>query len=237
MESDDDDNVCGLAFMFDAQHHKALQTYELENNIKVSIKMISDTPGHVQSGQYLWPAAISASNYLIENWQNLRSVNVLELGAGCGFTGIVARKLQQKDDISGSSRVIFTDYDPGALTLINENIELNGLSSTETNYMRWGEAVPDEIRAMHRYPMEGFNLIVGADLLYCLGVVQPLFTTVAAILAQDGKFLLVTSFGLDNSIESEINDACRSRCLVREEKIALDENNGICRVELYFRTE
>jgi hypothetical protein len=45
-------------------------------------KAIDDNPGFVQSGQYVWPAAEFAANFLIEKWCDLKSRTVLELGAG-----------------------------------------------------------------------------------------------------------------------------------------------------------
>eukprot|EP01036_Dinobryon_divergens_P045029 gene45029-60118_t len=69
--------------------------------------MIDSEPGHIQSGQYLWPAAQSLSQYLIDNWLALESDVIIELGAGCGLTGLVASKL------SNNAHIILTDYDYG----------------------------------------------------------------------------------------------------------------------------
>ena len=83
----------------------------LHNNINISIRTIGDKPGHVQSGQYLWPASIDASNYIIDNWDLIKTDKVLELGAGCGLTGLVISKLPHV------TSVVFTDYDNGTLSL------------------------------------------------------------------------------------------------------------------------
>lgn len=71
----------------------------------------------VQSGHYVWPAAPALSAYLADHLVDdgrgrrltPRRGAVLELGAGCGLAGLVAAQL------AGTTAVIFTDHDPGAL--------------------------------------------------------------------------------------------------------------------------
>lgn len=93
-------------------------------SIEIQLRCIDGEPGHVQSGQYIWPAAEALSRYLCENWDALQSSCVVELGAGCGMAGITAAKLGGE----GTS-VVFTDHDLGAVRLLEENAELNGVRS------------------------------------------------------------------------------------------------------------
>lgn len=104
-----------IGFMFDASHQKIDLLVELNGNIIVNLRTIGTDPGHKQSGQYLWPAASFLANYLIDHWEELGPKSlVCELGSGCGLSGIAAVLL-------GADRIIFTDYDSGALTLIKGN--------------------------------------------------------------------------------------------------------------------
>ena len=117
----DEDDYSALGFMFDAQHkriEKVISFSEHGNDLLVdftiALQIIGEDPGHVQSGQYLWPAAKAASLHLMQNWDTIRStelksretnsrgdrelesevmISALELGAGCGLSGIIASKL------------------------------------------------------------------------------------------------------------------------------------------------
>ncbi len=190
-----EDDLDSIGFMFDAQHRKVVKTIEFCGGITITFKLIGDQPGHVQSGQYLWPAATAAGYHLIEHWEILKSENVIELGSGCGVTGLVSSKLSE------TKSVIFTDYDPGSLELIKENISLNENDRTAVcseHLLEWGQPVPESVKQQHQYPQQGFKLILGSDLLYCMGVVEPLFRTVDELLcAEGGVFMLTTSFALD----------------------------------------
>eukprot|EP01041_Mallomonas_annulata_P014138 gene14138-30103_t len=117
-----------IGFMFGTQTSKVVNNFQFPL-FSIQIRMIDSEPGHIQSGQYLWPAAQSLSQYLIDNWLALESDVIIELGAGCGLTGLVASKL------SNNAHIILTDYDYGALTLLQENIELNNNNFLHTSVL------------------------------------------------------------------------------------------------------
>lgn len=188
----DEADLCAIGFMFDAEHSREVRKISFASNIDVSLRTIGDKPGHVQSGQYLWPAAIAAGNYLIENWDKISSDQIIELGAGCGLAGIVASKLP------GVQHVVWTDYDHGSLQLISENVDDNcSFGSYHTHFLEWGKPISVDVRQENCYPADGFKLVVGTDLIYCKEVIEPLFRTVAELLHQNGIFVLVSSFSLD----------------------------------------
>src|SRR2546423_2458950 len=74
-------------------------------------------------GMLLWPSAVALSAWLAENWREITGRRVLELGAGAGLPGIVARWL--------GADVCQTDYLPGALALAERNSELDGGACNE----------------------------------------------------------------------------------------------------------
>ena len=123
-KEEDDDDLClgAIGFMFDAQHARCTKHLHFDDNIHLEIRLIGEDPGHVQSGQYLWPAAAFTAKYLIQHWDTLHATTVVELGAGVGVAGLVASKLP------GCRKVVLTDYDPGAIQLLQENMALNGAS-------------------------------------------------------------------------------------------------------------
>lgn len=186
---DEDENLHSIGFMFDAYHEKIVSTVTITSEITIKLKTIGDQPGHKQSGQYLWPAARALSIYISKNWIELTSSMIIELGAGCGLSGLTSAFL------SGVKEVIFTDYDYGTLTLIEDSIKLNSPPcKTTVSFLEWGKA--NEI--LHTF--HG-NLIIGSDLIYSKDVVKPLLSTVKLILQEqcineDSKFILATSFSL-----------------------------------------
>lgn len=139
-------------------------------------------------------------------------VDIVELGAGCGLCGLVCAKLI---DLSISTRmyapsdeirIILTDYDPGSLSLLGENIELNGLkaASDTTNRpvmvvedLKWGDCV-QSLKRRDTSESDNSVLVVGSDLIYCDAVIKPLFTTVHSTLSGRGRFLLSFSFDIGN---------------------------------------
>ena len=138
------------------------------------------------------------SNHLISDWSSLQNQLVCELGAGCGLVGIVAAML-------GAKEVLFTDYDPGALQLIEDNIKANcsPVGVYLVRAFRWG----DEVTALSS---SSSDLLLGADLLYCVEVVEPLFLSVVQLLSSRGVFILATSFSLGENIDAEV-----ARCTVK----------------------
>jgi predicted nicotinamide N-methyase len=195
-----DDELCSLGFMFDACHQRETRAVILKGDLVLQIRTIGDRPGHLQSGQYIWPASIAAANYIINRWDSLQCKTVLELGSGCGITGIALSKME------GVQSVIMTDYDLGSLQLISENIQLNGNSDSSSSraissshYLEWGAPIPPAIQQLPLFPLDGFRLVVGADLVYSKDVIPALLRTVHSLLHKSlGVFILVSSFRLSD---------------------------------------
>jgi len=194
-----DDDLCSLGFMFDAFHQRETRTVSLKRDLVLQVRTIGDRPGHLQSGQYIWPASIAAANYIINRWDSLQCKTVLELGSGCGITGIALSKME------GVQSVIMTDYDLGSLQLISENIQLNGNSDSSSraisssHYLEWGAPIPPAIQQLPLFPPDGFRLVVGADLVYSKDVIPALLRTVHSLLHKSlGVFILVSSFRLSD---------------------------------------
>lgn len=195
--------MCSLGFMFDACHQRETREVSLKGDLVLQVRTIGDRPGHLQSGQYIWPASIAAANYLIHHWDSLQCNAVLELGSGCGITGIALSKMK------GVQSVIMTDYDLGSLQLISENIQLNGnddnISShviSSSHYLEWGAPISPTIQQLPLFPPQGFRLVVGADLVYSKDVIPALLRTVRSLLHESlGVFVLVSSFRLSDVSE------------------------------------
>lgn len=96
-------------------------------------------------GLMLWASAIALADAIPDTPGRL-----LELGAGVGLAGLAARQKGWE--------VVQTDYDPRALELCETNAQRNGVTGIEVRIGDWREW-PEELLA-------GFDLVIGADILY-----------------------------------------------------------------------
>ena len=155
-------NILFFSFMFDTAHHKDIETFSfssitssssdtttaatMHEDFHVDLTMIKGEPGHVQSGQYLWPAARFAVDWMASHAQALLLLqsddslletslpnnavksssssqgappllSIVELGAGCGLTGLGVCQICPQRVHS----VVLTDRDYGSLQLLDEN--------------------------------------------------------------------------------------------------------------------
>lgn len=103
---------------------------------------------HDLYGFLLWEAAIGLAQHVTDQAQQIHGKQVLELGAGVGLPGLVARSL--------GAIVRQTDYQADALVLAQWNAQQNGIEGIETFLADWRN---------WRHPPR-YDLILGADILY-----------------------------------------------------------------------
>lgn len=195
-----DEDYSDIGFMFSSNHSRTEKIIEFSDARvgTIYLQLIGEDPGHVQSGQYLWPAAEAASLHLIDIWNSISRpfMKVVELGAGCGLTGIVASKLCNVDQ-----HILFTDYDYGSLEIINNNAERNLIHGQySVQNIKWGLEIDATMQNQ-------FDIIIGSDLLYSVDIVMPLFQSVYDLMStgnNNGIFILVSSFDVGQNIEDEI---------------------------------
>jgi predicted nicotinamide N-methyase len=75
------------------------------------------------------------ANYLV-NYEDLNGKVILELGAGCGLTGIIAAKYYNL------GALVSTDFDINVLNQLEENFKLNFDTSSDnvsTEYCDWND--------------------------------------------------------------------------------------------------
>ena len=92
----------------------------------------------------------------------------LELGCGSGLVGLAA--------LAAGWQVTFSDYVPQAVELARENAARNGLAGARGLVFDWRTP-----------PGEQFPFIVAADVTYDRTNIEPLLTTLAAMLAPEGE--------------------------------------------------
>lgn len=94
----------------------------------------------------MWPSAVVLSSWLLANPSILSNKMIIELGSGCGLTGLVAARIvseSQKrhiynnknnvtEKIATKHQIILTDFNTKVLKNIDRNIALNELNNVAT---------------------------------------------------------------------------------------------------------
>jgi predicted nicotinamide N-methyase len=119
----------------------------------------------------LWPGArMLAKAVLREPWPE--GAEALELGCGLGLPGVVA--------LARGLRVTFSDYDPAALEFAAHNARLNGFDEFRALRLDWRNP-PEDLRV---------PVVLGSDLVYEVGSVEPLAGLIRRVLLPWGLCLL-----------------------------------------------
>ncbi|GMF09174.1 unnamed protein product [Phytophthora lilii] len=239
MEDGTEGMLTDVGFMFDACLEKVTCRYDYGANAAVSVLLTyaKEEPGALQSGHYVWPAAPALCEYLAAHRDAIPGGNVVELGAGCGLTGLAVAQLRP------DATVIFTDHDPGVLKVIEHNAgqQERTQATCLTQSLRWGPDGAQEIEALEKLQSGPVGrkrvteLIVGSDVIYAREVVPLLFWTVDRLLSPGGVFLMCSSFGYDDETESEI-DAQSAKYGLKREIVQCSLNQGGTRIQCFTRT-
>ncbi|KAH9805225.1 methyltransferase 12 domain-containing protein [Citrus sinensis] len=136
------------------------------------------------TGLMLWESAHLMAAVLARNPTIVAGKKVLELGCGCG--GICSMVAAGSADF-----VVATDGDSIALDLLAQNVTANlkppFLAKLITKRLEWGNR--DHIEAIKEENNEGFEVILGTDVLYIPEAILPLFATAKELIASSNKGL------------------------------------------------
>lgn len=124
-------------------------------------------------GLLLWESARALAEVLAENREMVAGRTVLELGAGVGMPGIIARAL-------GAAAVRQTDHSSESLALCRANAEENGVEGIEVALANW-DAWTDA---------RTYDLIIASDVIYERAAHAPLAAILDRNLASGGRALL-----------------------------------------------
>ncbi|XP_047432487.1 protein N-lysine methyltransferase METTL21A isoform X1 [Mugil cephalus] len=126
----------------------------------------------------VWDAAVVTCMYLELGGVELKGRRVIELGAGTGLVGIVAALM--------GAHVIITDREP-ALDFLSANVKTNlpadCRGSAVVSELSWGEG-------LERFPPGGFDLVLGADIVYLEDTFAPLLRTLEHLCSDTTAVLL-----------------------------------------------
>uniref|UniRef100_A0A1A7XHI9 Protein N-lysine methyltransferase METTL21A n=2 Tax=Iconisemion striatum TaxID=60296 RepID=A0A1A7XHI9_9TELE len=125
----------------------------------------------------VWDAAVVMCVYLEMGKVELKGKRVIELGAGTGLVGIVAALL--------GGLVTITDREP-ALDFLSANVKANlapDSKSVVVSELTWGEG-------LDHYPAGGYDLVLGADIIYLEDTFQALMQTLEHLCSDTTVVLL-----------------------------------------------
>jgi predicted nicotinamide N-methyase len=170
----------------------------LPQDLTITVQKIDEYPGASQSGYHLWPGANQLTQYLCKNWSTLSTSRVCEMGCGCGLATLGVAALGAVDN--SCEFMLATDGDQKILDKVLESAKYTtnetgtALLPIETCRMKWGEDL-EQLQEMGY--ANTFNLVIGSDLIYSDGLIEPLLQTVFQLLNKDDEnacFLLCYSF-------------------------------------------
>ena len=123
-------------------------------------------------GFLLWESAVMLAEWLVNNPTLVKNRSILELGAGVGLAGLVARSLR--------GNVWLTDHRADLLELAAHNARQNYLAPPQQFVADW-QAWDHETR---------YDLILGADILYERAMHRHLLPIFRQNLAPGGRLVL-----------------------------------------------
>jgi predicted nicotinamide N-methyase len=116
----------------------------------------------------LWPSAVMLAEFVLIG-PSSEGIRAVELGCGIGLVSIAAAMR--------GMRVTATDYDEDALEFARRNAEMNGAVLEDCRLLDYRED----------YEGPGYEVILGADLLYEKEKCEPLARWIAQALADEGR--------------------------------------------------
>ncbi|KAK9131239.1 hypothetical protein Sjap_011726 [Stephania japonica] len=130
------------------------------------------------TGLMLWESARLMYVVLAENPSIVARRRVLELGCGCsGICSMIAARY--------ADLVVATDGDAKVLDLLNQNVSLNleesVLHKLVTRRLEWGNK--DDIQEIKQINSNGFEVIIGTDVVYVAEAISPLFETARELIS------------------------------------------------------
>jgi predicted nicotinamide N-methyase len=182
-----------------------------------------DWGGSASTGAAVWNGANMAIWYLEHGLpaNALNGAKTVELGAGIGFTSLVANAL-------GATDVTITDGDPDVLKLAEKNIDLNvektQLSQIKTARLRW--STEDETPFLTSERPTDYIFI--SDCTYKKAAWKDLMGTVQRLSGPETKTILSMEPRNVGEVEGVLAEARAQGLTVSEERLPVDAKKTQC---------
>ena len=173
-------------------------------------------------GYLMWPSAVVLSRYLSTNPHELLDKSVLEIGAGCGLTGLVAAQIkaaQEKQNHRTVSMptpaVLLTDFNKVVVKNCQQNIVLNGLEgiakAEELDFYKQDSSRNGWLDSVSGgSPRDQVDLILAADVICQKDDALATARTLHCALKPGGKALVVSADSQHRFGVEHLEDACHA---------------------------
>ena len=210
------------------------ETGNNEDGITILINQVTDRQSAQKDvGFVMWPSAVVLSRWLVSNPTVLRGKKVLELGAGCGLTGLVAAKIIQNNkklddmelntsgtkistptEVFNAGGVILTDFNETVVSNLRGNISLNNLDDVATaENLDFYQQDPS---GKGWFTMDGVKHMELADIILAADVIcQPddafaLARSIASALRDKCKAIVVSADSKHRFGVEKFEEACKT---------------------------
>lgn len=136
-------------------------------------------------GLRIWEAGYYLAEFLLANPHLVQGKKVLELGAGCGLTGLACCQ-------AGAEAVHMTDYTDATIANMNHNIMLNsewlGDAPISAGYLNWVEIAASDLSSSSQSiesleKLADADVLIAADCIYDVDFLPHLVSAVEKLLA------------------------------------------------------
>jgi len=185
-----------------------------------------DWGGSASTGAAVWNGANMGSWYLenVLGRDKLQGASVLELGAGVGFTSLVAQFM-------GASDVVITDGNEDVLKLAGKNIDINipdGEKGTiRTARLQWDTEDENSFLVSPK-TSKPWDYIIAADVTYLKKNRPLLLHTIAKLSGPSTTTLLSMEPRNVGEVEDVLAEAEKAGLQWREEKLPVDPVKSQC---------
>uniref|UniRef100_A0A0N5A2G4 Methyltransferase-domain-containing protein n=1 Tax=Parastrongyloides trichosuri TaxID=131310 RepID=A0A0N5A2G4_PARTI len=169
-----------------------LQSFIEKND---SLKEVRENDKQLTSGTTglsSWQAASILASYILYDVEfnlkhNFRDKKILEIGSGCGLTGIAIKIFNNPSFIN------LTDGNEIVLKQLEYNVQVNDLSFESDNiavsYLNWEEEYRDDII---------YDYIIAADVVYDPSILSSLLKTISKLLQSNTSAVFIIASTLRN---------------------------------------
>jgi predicted nicotinamide N-methyase len=139
--------------------------YSLPSGEVINIRELPLADGvHASTGCQLWPASMALGHFLLSEPSLIAGKSLIELGAGCGFAGIVAARY--------ASQCIITDADQETVEnlrynlLTNRKLWLEGCSEGSSPEVLAETLLWEDVVKNGWPPARRADVVIGSDIIY-----------------------------------------------------------------------